>query len=149
MVMKYFVGEKRFDTGETYLPVRDILEQAGYSSGDHYLLAKPGKAYRGLDELVPIVDGAVFEAKPRGKTAVNGEIRYNVNGEPQVTAKTELAYEELLRNAGPIAGIDLANIAAHDLYDDRTGTRYRVGTVVPIKPGDEFLAVYRGKTPVA
>lgn len=147
--MKYTVGSKEFHTEKKALSVRKILENAGYQPEAHYLLSNSGEEFRDLDAPVRIEDGAAFEAKPGDNKPGGKAIRYAVNGEPQETAKAKLSFEELLTNAGAAAGIDPKKVSEHDLVDDRTGVRYEAGSVVLVKEGDRFLAIYKGQTTVA
>ena len=77
-------------------------------------------------------------------------IRYSVNGELQRTDKAVLPVKEILRRAGSAAGIDLHALSEYVLENIANDEAYRDLTdQVQLKDGDQLLAVYRGRTPVA
>ena len=84
------------------------------------------------------------------KPTSGGPIRYSVNGEMQRTDKEVVTVEEILRRAGSAAGIDLNALGEYILENVASEESYRNLTdQVQLQDGDQFLAVYRGRTPVA
>lgn len=79
-----------------------------------------------------------------------GPIRYSVNGELLRTDKAVLTVEEILRRAGSAAGIDLNALSEYVLENVANDETYRdLADEAQLEDGDQFLAVYRGRTPVA
>ena len=77
------------------------------------------------------------------------ETHYEVQGEPQETDH-EMTVKEVLENAGTKASIDVNELDNYILEDLNTGKKYEnLQDPVPINEGDKFVAIYRGKTPVA
>lgn len=77
-------------------------------------------------------------------------IHYRVNGERQRTEDKTLTVEEILRRAGASAGIDISNIGSYYLERLRDSHKFKdLADAVTIEDGDQFLAVYSGRTPVA
>lgn len=77
-------------------------------------------------------------------------IHYLVNGERQRTEREALTAEEILRHAGASAGIDVNDLDDYYLECVADDRRYRnLADEVRLKDGDQFLAVYSGRTPVA
>ena len=77
-------------------------------------------------------------------------VGYEVNGEGQRSRRSTLTVEEILRRAGASAGIDtddLGNYYLERLRDDRRFDH--LDDQVDIADGDQFLAVYASRTPVA
>lgn len=73
-----------------------------------------------------------------------------INGERQQTGRNPLTVEEILRHAGTAAGIDLSDLTSYYLEsvtDDREF--WKLGDKVQLRDGDQFLAIYSGRTPVA
>ena len=77
-------------------------------------------------------------------------VAYEVNGEGQRSRQSTLTVEEILRRAGASAGIDTADLGNYYLERLRDGRRFdRLEDEVVIADGDQFLAVYANRTPVA
>ena len=77
-------------------------------------------------------------------------IHYRVNGERQRTEEKTLTVEEILRRAGAPAGIDTSSIGSYYLESLRDSHKFKdLADAVTIEDGDQFLAVYSGRTPVA
>ena len=77
-------------------------------------------------------------------------IHYQVNGEQQRTERAILTVKEILQHAGSAAAIDMADLDSYYLEDMASERQYRgMDEPVNIKDGDQFLAVYSGRTPVA
>ena len=98
----------------------------------------------------PKVPDHLPDEVPDRKPGDDGFVRYEVNGERQRTEEPQLTVERILRKAGTGAGIDIADIGNYYLERVSDGAEYRnLSAVVTITDGDQFLAVYAGKTPVA
>ena len=77
-------------------------------------------------------------------------IHYQVNGERQRTEDNTLTVQEILRRAGASAGIDTSSIGSYYLERLRDSHKFTdLADAVTIEDGDQFLAVYSGRTPVA
>lgn len=77
-------------------------------------------------------------------------IHYLVNGERQRAEKDILTVEEILRHAGSAAGIDVNDLDNYYLESISDERQYRnLADEVKLEDGDQFLAVYSGRTPVA
>ena len=146
----YFVNEAPQHSDEKILRQQEILEKAGYSSKEYYLISENGSEYRESDEQVPIREGEKFEAKPRREKPNGDLIHYEVNGEPQTTKKSPISLEIILTKAGRDAGIDPAEPQSYRLENVATGDRYeKLDELVPVHDGDKFVAIHTGPTPVA
>ena len=146
----YFVNGVECHTDSDHLTPSDILEKAGFSPEESYLVSNSGKEFHQSDEVISLRDGEKFEVK-----TVRGEfggitIHYEVNGEQQTTNKNSLSLETILKNAGAGAGINpgeenmfrLENLSTDEKYND-------LDKPVPLHDGDKFIAIYEGATPVA
>ena len=146
----YFVDGKHQQTDKPSLPQRQILENAGYSSNDYYLISESGREYRQPDDQVPIAEGEKFEVKPLRSQPSGGVIRYTVNGEQQTAKQSPISLKIILEKAGRAAGVDPADLDSYRLENIVTGDRYNnPNDFVPIHDGDNFVAIYTGATPVA
>ena len=146
----YFVDEREFVTDTPELTVVGVLERAGYAPDQFYLIRK-GTEYRDPEEVLEIRDGDHFETKVRDRDPPFPQtIHYKVNGEEQATEHDTLTVEQILRKAGRQASIDVAQISDYYLESINDGRKYeRLTDRVAIKEGEQFLALHRGKTPVA
>lgn len=146
----YFVNGRAYDTDTPELTVSEVLQRAGVSPDRFYLVLKDVE-YRDPDKKIEIHDGDRFEAKLRDRTPpVEKIIHYKVNGEEQTTEHATLTVEQILRNAGRAASIDVAQINDYYLESIDDGRKYEnLADRVTIKEGNQFLAIHRGKTPVA
>lgn len=85
-----------------------------------------------------------------GRSGEASIIHYLVNGERQRTEKNMLTVEEILRHAGAAAGIDVNDLGNYCLESVTNNRQYRnLAEEVKLEDGDQFLAVYSGRTPVA
>ncbi len=112
----------------------------GYRQTDRGLVSDSTPARRGV-----FPDGS-GDGVPSGERFVE----YHVNGEQQRTQRSSLRVEEILRLAGSAAGInttDLGSYYLERLGDDRKFEKLE--DTVTIGDGDQYLAVYSGRTPVA
>ena len=83
--------------------------------------------------------------EPAAKT-----IRYTVNGEESAADVDALPVAEILRRAGPGAGIDVDDLGSYYLENIADGRKYEnIEAPVTIADGDRFLAIHAGSTPVA
>ena len=132
------------------LTVHELLEQIG-ESPDHFYLERDGTVFRDPDKKIEIHEGDKFTTKHRTEISpVEMNIHYKVNGEEQTTSHNRLTVEQILRNAGRNASIDTSQINNYFLQDIDDGRKYEnANDVVSIHDGDQFLAVHRGRTPVA
>lgn len=146
----YFVDGQRFTTDSAELTVRYLLQQVG-KRADHFYLERNDAEFRDPDEKIEMRDGDRFATKPRAGDPPSGEtIHYKVNGEEQTTSHKVLSVEQILRNAGSGASIDISQIDNYFLQNIEDGRRYDTLTdEVSIHPDDQFLAVHRGRTHVA
>ena len=146
----YFVDGQRQQTDENTLEQHQILEKAGYSSTDYYLVSESGHEYRNPNGQVPISEGEKFQIKPLRVQPAGNVILYEVNGESQTTERSPLTLKVILENAGRGAGVDPADLQSYRLENLATGLRYNnLDDPVPIRTGDKFVAIYTGATPVA
>lgn len=148
--VKFSVDGQDFDSDTSELTVSAVLERAGKTQGQS-LLKLDGAEFRNPDEEIKIRDGDRFKTKALdGAHAGETSIRYEVNGETRTTAGQTLTVEEILRNAGRAASIDVANVNDYYLESIADGRKYeRLDVAVAINEGDRFLAIHRGRTPVA
>ena len=84
-MITYFVNGEPQHSDEKILRQREILEKAGYSPEEYYLISENGPEYRQPDEQVPITEGGKFEVKPQREAPSGDLIHYEVNGESQTT----------------------------------------------------------------
>ena len=77
-------------------------------------------------------------------------VHYTINGERQRTERNPLTVEEILRHAGTAAGIDLSDLRNYYLQSVKDDREYRnLADEIRLHDGDQFLAIYNGRTPVA
>ena len=150
---RFTINDRRFTSPRSPVTVAWLLEQAGIDSPGAVLVrVETGEKWTDPTAEVDLRDGDAFGARPGQAPPDPGgtRIRYTVNGERQVTAKTPLTLEEILRRAGSEAAIDTSELESYYLDNVRTGARYEnLGDEVPIADGDQFMALYAGRTPVA
>lgn len=145
----YFVEGVALTTEDPSLTAGQVLESAGLSSEDFLLVSSEDKIYESPQDPVDVHDGDKFTVKRR-PDAKPTYISYEVNGEDQRTEDAALTVEEILRKAGRKASIDVDQIGSYFLQDLADGRKYEsLSDDVHIKEGDRFLAVHRGRTPVA
>ena len=138
----YSVDGKDFHTDTPETAVSNVLERAGKAPDTHCLILKDAE-YLDPDRKIKIRDGDRFETKV-------WDIHYKVNGEEQTTEHCTLTVEKILRNAGRAASIDVAQIGDYYLESIDDGRKYEnLADQVTIKQEEQFLALHRGKTPVA
>ena len=152
-MVHFTINGREFASRESHVTVAWLLQQIGLKPGDAVLeRSDTGETWSDPSALVELRERDKFEAKPkRDPTPVpEPRISYTVNGEPQVTEKTPLTVEEILRQAGADAAIDLNQLESYYLDNVRTGARYEdLDDEVPIADGDQFVALHAGRTPVA
>ena len=152
-MVHFTINGREFASRESHVTVAWLLEQIGLEPGDAVLeRSDTGETWSDPSALVELREGDKLEAKAkRDPTPVpEPRISYTVNGEPQVTEKTPLTVEEILRQAGSDAAIDLAQLESYYLVNVRSGVRYEnLGDEVPIADGDQFVALHAGRTTVA
>ena len=146
------INGKSFECPQERVSVAWLLEQVGRTTKDAELVREDtGETWCALSTEVELRDGDSFEVKARlDPPAREPGIHYTVNGEPQVTTKTPMTLEEILRVAGADAAIDLGQLESYYLDNVRTAERYEhLDDDVPIVDCDQFVALYAGPTPVA
>lgn len=146
----YFVDGHRFTTDSAELTVRDLLQQVGKAE-DQFYVERNNVEFRDPDQETEMRDGDHFATRPRdGDHPMPNAIRYKVNGEEQTTIHSKLSVEQILRNAGSSASIDISQIDSYFLQNIEEGQRYDgLSDEVSIHPDDQFLAVHLGRTTVA
>ena len=148
--ISYFVDGRLQQSDRDALLQREILEKAGYAEAEYYLIGEDGTEYRGPDDKVPLKDGEKFEVKPLRGAAPSGVIHYKVNGEIQTAEDSPIPLRDILEKAGRKAGIEPNDLERYRLENSGTEARYEgLDEPVPIHDGDQFVAIYIGKTPVA
>lgn len=139
---KYFIDGKDYSTEESELTLAELLASAGLPVGEVYLKSKDGHEFRDAGAKIPIHDEEEF-------TSHRIE-HYGVNGEELEAKKNPLTVEEILKQAGKSASIDVNELDSYYLESISGSNKYEnLSDLVPIKDGDEFLAVHTGSTPVA
>ena len=112
-----------------------------------------GKAAQHGEAAAERVDSEWRPPEPRhGERDPGGHavIHYTVNGERQRTEKSVLTVEEILRHAGAGAGIDVNRLGDYYLETVNDDREYRNLTdQIRLHDGNQFLAIYSGRTPVA
>ena len=151
-MIHFTINGQEIESPQKRVSVEWLLKQIGWSPKDAELVREDtGETWSDPSAEVELREGDKFEAKPRrDPLPPESKIHYTVNGEPQVTEKTPLAVEVILRHAGAGAAIDLKQLENYYLDNVRTAARYEnLSDEVPIVDGDEFVALYAGPTPVA
>ncbi len=151
-MIHFTINGQEFESPQKRVSVEWLLKLIGWSPKDAQLVREvTGETWSDPSAEVELREGDKFEAKPRrGPLPPESKIHYKVNGEPQVTTKTPMILEEILRRAGADAAIDLNQLGSYYLDNVGTGARYEnLDDEVPIVDGDEFVALYAGPTPVA
>lgn len=148
--ISYFVDGRLQQSDRDALPQREILEKAGYAEAEYYLIDGGGTEYRSPDDKVLLKDGEKFEVKPLRGAAPSGVIHYKVNGELQTAEDSPVPLRDILEKAGRKAGIEPNDLERYRLENSGTDAKYKgLDELVPIRDGDQFVAIYVGKTPVA
>ena len=90
------------------------------------------------------------DTRREGRSGEASIIHYLVNGEKQRTEQGMLTVEEILRHAGAAAGINVNDLDNYYLESVTNNRQYRkLAEKVKLEDGDQFLAIYSGRTPVA
>ena len=146
----YFVDDQVFHTDTPELTVSDVLQRAGKSPDQFYLVLKDIE-YRDPSQTIAIHESDRFQTKLRDRIPpVEKLVHYKVNGEEQTTERDTLTVEQILQHAGRAASIEIGKINDYYLESLDDGRKYEnLAEWVTIKEGDQFLAIHRGKTPVA
>ena len=149
-MIHFKINGREFESDRRRVRAAWLAEQAGLDpTGFELVRTTTGETWRDPSAAVELREGDAFEAKGRVRP-VEPSIRYTVNGELQVTKKSPLTMEEILRRAGSDAAIDLDQLEDYYLDNVRTGARYEnLGDEVPVTDDDQFVALYAGPTPVA
>ncbi len=151
-MIHFTINGQNFESSRKRVSVEWLLKQIGWRPKDAELVREDtGETWFDPSAEVELREGDKFEVKPRrDPPPPESRIHYTVNGEPQVTTKTPITLEEILRHAGADAAIDLNQLESYYLDNVRTAERYEnLVDEVPIVDGDEFVALYAGPTPVA
>lgn len=149
--IKYFIDGKEFQAPVSQRKVADLLAEVELSAEDAVLVLPDGSEQSDPNVLIDIQDGDKFSTKPRSKSGKDdGVIRFKVNGEEQKTTSSKLTVEEILKNAGKEASVDVNELSSYYLESLVPRRRYEsLNEVVEVLDGSQFLAIYRSKTPVA
>ena len=148
--ISYFVDGRLQQSDRDALSQREILDKAGYAEAEYYLIGGDGAEYRSPDDKVSLKDGEKFEVKPLRGTAPGDVLHYEVNGEHQTAEASPVPLRDILEKAGRKAGIEPNDLERYRLENKDTGAKYaELDEPVPIHDGDQFFAIYVGKTPVA
>lgn len=153
--IKYYIdtGKRKIDleTAKPELTVAEMLTAAKLSPEEVVLVGPaPSKTvHDDPKQVVKISDQAVFTTQPR-KGRGEKDITIKVNGEEIKTSKSEMTMEEILKAAGKDASVNVQDLTSYFLEHLESGVKYdNLQDLVPLIDGDQFLAVHRGKTPVA
>ncbi len=110
----------------------------------------PGTETSGTDEQGSERPLGPPDGNDNGVSDGEHSVEYQVNGEPQSCRQRELTVEQILQRAGTSAGIDTSDLGSYYLERLRDDRKFEQLTdTVDIRNGDQFLAVYSGRTPVA
>ena len=149
--IKYFVDDKLLSTTRPELGLDEILASAKASIDQVYLVSKDGVEYLDPREKIEVHSGDRFKTRTReDEQYVTKVIHYTVNGEPQKTEHSTCTLAIVLKSAGSDASINVAELDSYYLENLIDDSKYEnLPDEVTIHEGDKFLAVHRGKTPVA
>ena len=149
--IKYFIDGKEFLTPVPQRKVADLLAEVDLTVEDAVLVLPDGSEQGDPSASIDIHDGDKFTTKPKSTSDKgDGIICYKVNGEEQKTTSSKRTVEEILRDAGKDASVDVDELSSYYLESLVPRHRYEsLNEVVEILDGSQFLAVYRSKTPVA
>ena len=149
--IRIFIDGKQVLATKSNLTVAEILDAAKIPIDEYYLVSEKGDEYKDPNKKVKFYSGERFKStKRRHVPPVTKTIHYSVNGEAQMTERSPLTVETILKIAGAAASIDVAQIDSYYLESVEGDQTYNnLSDQVTIQEGDRFLAVYRGKTPVA
>lgn len=149
--IEYFIDGKQISATNSELTVAEILSAANISIDEYYLVSEKGDEYKDPNKKIKLYSGERFKTSKRDHVPpVTKTIHYSVNGEAQMTESNPLTMETILKNAGAAASIDVAQIDSYYLESVENDQTYNsLSDQIAVKEGDRFLAVYRGKTPVA
>ena len=150
--IKYTINGKGFTTPVPKRKVADLLSEINLTAQEFILVSPDNTEHGNPDELIDIHNGDAFTTKPKKDKGSKGNqvIRYKVNGEELKTTISKMTVEEILKAAGKSASVNVNDLSNYFLQDLKSEHRYENLTdVVSISEGDQYLAVYRGKVPVA
>ena len=148
--IKFFIDHKEFVTTSSKRTVAELLGEVELTVDSFYLVLPDKTEHDNPGELVEIHDRDEFTTKAKKNRGDDKVIRYKVNGEERETTSSELTVEAILRAAGKDAVVDVNDLSNYYLEALESGHRYEdLQDKVHLEDGSQFLAVYRGKTPVA
>lgn len=149
--IEYYVDDKQFITFKSKLTVAEILAEVGMSAHDFCLVSEENVEYCEPNKVIEIHPGVRFKTRKREDVRpIIKTIHYKVNGEIQTTEQETLSVEAILRNAGAAASIDVSQIDSYYLESVDNDYKYEnLSDLVTVHENERFLAVHRGKTPVA
>lgn len=151
-MIRFTINGQKFESPEERVSVEWLLKRVGSTPKDTELVREDsGETWSDPSAEVELRERDKFEGRPlQDPPPPKARIHFRVNGEALVTTKTALTLEEILRLAGADAAIDLDELESYYLDNLGTDEMYEnLGDEVPIVDGDEFVALYAGKTPVA
>ncbi|MDE0250955.1 MAG: hypothetical protein OXK72_08140 [Gammaproteobacteria bacterium] len=149
--IEYYVDEKQFTTIKSELTVAEILAEVGMSAHQFCLVSEDNVEYCEPKKTIKVYSGAKFKTRKREDfRPIAKTVHYTVNGETQTTEQETLTVETILRNAGAAASIDISQIDSYYLESVDNDHKYEnLSDLVTVHENERFLAVHRGKTPVA
>ena len=146
--IEYFVDDKPYSTFNGNQSVAEILAVVGLDPDRFFLISKDRTEYRDPGQIVSIHSGDRFVTKRKGRPSKPPSrlaIHYKVNGEQQVTDKSPLSMEHILRAAGKSASIDPSQLENYVLENIKTGEKYQnLSDMIDINNDDQFLAIHSG-----
>ena len=149
--IEFFLDGRPVTAASGHLSVHDLLRMADKPVDGDYVVTGEGIDYHDPDQSVEVHPGDKIEIRIKSDRlpATPHEVRYQVNGEDQITMENPLPAGEIMRRAGASAAIDVDDLDNY-LLEHGHGTKYeRITDSVTIREGDLFFATYRGATPVA
>ena len=149
--VEFFVDGRPVTAAGGRRSVCELLTMADKPLDGDYVVSRDGIEYDDPDQSIDVRSGDKIEIRrrPNRTSVVSHEVHYKVNGEDQVTTENPLSTEEIMRRAGATSAIDVDDLGSY-LLERIDGTKYEsLADTVAIRNGDQFLAIYRGPTPVA
>ena len=149
---QFFIDGKPYKLERSPEKVSTLLDLAGTSTEDVFLVSEDGGLHGNPDELIDIAPGENFRTRKRddSQKPVEKPVLYTVNGEQNSTTENPLPLGSILRIAGAGAAIDITDLGSYYLENTADGRKYEnLDDLVTISDGDNFLAIHVGSTPVA
>ena len=150
--ISFLIDEKHYEIKGSPQKLSALLQLAGKSAEDTFLVSEDGVEYVNPSELIDVVKGSQFKTRKRDNSSkpVEKRLRYTVNGEQNTTVNNPLSLRHILKNAGAGAAIDINDLDSYYLENTVDGRKYEnLDSLVTIVDEDNFLAIHVGSTPVA